>query len=124
MKGDLTIVTSDRHLKPSQKWIINQEIVGKLGVIAAMTESFEQDYKELFLNNVQDESFKWVIYMFENPTYDVSTLDTELLLSIFKVCDYLDIQELQCKVARQLAKRMNHMDTTKMMEIIATIKDK
>lgn len=123
-EGCLVIMTSGRDLKPSQKWMLEKEIVSKFGVIAAVTESFEHDTKQLYLKDVQDESFKWVDYILHNPTYNMSLLDTELLWTIFRVCDYLDIQDLQCSVARQLAKRMNCMDTNQMKQIIAMIKNK
>lgn len=106
----LQIVTfRDRY--PSKHWELNVDLVSRFKVFDGI-EDMLNDTK-IVLDNVCDESFKWVMSILQKDDMDarveINSLSMDMLFRVFKVCDYLQIEDLHVKCGQSIANRLNKM---------------
>lgn len=112
-------MTCDSKKNPSMVWDIPQD---SFGVFRDLDDIFNQD-TQVFLDNVEDEPFKLIIDLLtsQERQQELCRLELIKLLELYKVCDYLQIEELQNLVAKEIATRMNAMSMAQLQDVIHLI---
>lgn len=108
-------MTCDAKRRPSMVWDV---AASDFGVFRDLDEVFHCD-SQVFLDNVQDDSFKLIIDLLPEEKHGhLYTMDLMNLLDMYMVCDYLQIEQLQTSVAKEIAQRMNSMSLTQLENMI------
>lgn len=112
-------MTCDSKKKPSMLWDVPQD---SFGVFRDLDDVFNQD-TQVFLDNVQDEPFKLIVdlLMSQERQHKLGSLEWIKLFELYKVCDYLQIEELQNLVAKEIATRMNAMNMSQLQDVMHLI---
>lgn len=103
----------------SFKFTCNNIQLKRMGVFNDIDDIVESS---IYLNDFDDNLFKLVYEFVSDEIFDsqkITTLDVYSLYEIYKICDYLQINDLQQIVAMSLAEHLKNM---KLTELETTLK--